>query len=803
MLKIWFKLFWKHHQKRKLNTFVNYLGLTLGFTGLTLMLLYLNEEKSYHQWHPEKENIYRILHKSHAENEIWSTATFIEGPTFKEEIPEVEDYFLTQNYYEKRIVKNQNKSIYSEKILHSQSNFFDFFPYEIIKGNSEKLKESKTHIAISDGFAKKIFKTTDVIGKNLFYDSENYIIISVYKIPEKSYFQPEMIVPLRNLEIDNWDWFSKTLFCKFSENADSKLVAEKMNQIFSNYRSTIGAKEEGLSVEEYEEKLGMAIIVEPLSELHLNTIAENAGPERKANYQMIMILLGLSILLLIISGLNFINLATVTLTQRAKEIGIKKCLGTSPLSLAKFYFLEVLILTLFSLFSGFILIEILLPYFNQFMGINLVLFHWKTLVQILLITLVFTLFISGIPSFYFYKIEMIKALKGNQFKTKKGKIFRHFILGTQFLISGFFIIGILVIQKQVDFMMHKDLGFSGDQILIVDFHEEENTIKKFELAKKELIKHSSIHEISTNSVPPGGDFITFALNYEDQIIDAKINLVTTDYLDMYKIPVVKGRDFKENIASDTLRNIIINEAFAKRLNFLEDPIGKKVRLGIETEKFDGWVTIVGMVKDYHILGFDNEIKPMVLTSFKNIEWFSSLMNSIQFKISSENIPETISHIETFWRNNYQKEFPFTYEFADKKFAKSYEEYQQQMTLFKILSFLVILIATLGLFALCSLTIQERYKEIAIRKTLGATTKEMMLPLMQIFFKVVFISSILVFPIAFYLMQLWLDNFIYRIHMPILPYVLTPILLTFLVLIVVGTKAFIATKIKTTQYLKYE
>ncbi|WP_196889278.1 ABC transporter permease [Aureivirga sp. CE67] len=803
MLKIWFKLLLKHHQKRKLNSFVNYLGLTLGFTGLTLMLLYLNEEKSYHQWHPKKETIYRVLHESHAEKEIWSTATFIEGPTYKEEIPEVEDYFLTQNYYENRIVRNEKKSIYSEKILHAQSNFFDFFPYPIMGGNPEKLKESKTHVSVSDDFAKKIFSTTDVVGKNLFYNSENYIITSVYQIPEKSYFQPEMIVPLRNLDIDNWDWFSKTLFCKITENADPKLVSDKMDQTFSKYRSSIGAKEEGLTLEEYEEKLGMSVFIEPLSNLHLKTIADNAGPERKANYQMIMILLGLSILLLIISGLNFINLATVTLTQRSKEIGIKKCLGTSPFVLSKYYFFEVLIFTIIALFSSFILIEIILPYFNQFMNIELHLFDWKTLLQTLFIVLIFTLFISAIPSIYFYRIEMIKALKGQQFKTKKGKFFRHFILGTQFLISGFFIIGILVIQKQVDFMMSKDLGFSGDQILIVDFHEEEDNLKKFDLAKKELIKHSSIHEISTNSVPPGDDFITFALNYQDQIIDAKINLITPGYLEMYDIPILKGRSFKENIASDTSSNIIINEAFAKRLNFYDNPIGKKVKLGIETDKYDGWSTIVGMVKDYHIHGFDNEIKPMILTSFKNVEWYANLLNSIQFKISSENIPETIAYIEKFWKKNYQKEFPFKYEFADEKFAKSYKEYQQQMTLFEILSSLVILIATLGLFALCSLTIQERYKEIAIRKTLGATTKEMMIPLMQVFFKVVIISSILVFPIAFYMMQLWLDNFIYRIHMPILPYIITPIFLTFLVLIVVGTKAFIATKLKTTHYLKYE
>uniref|UniRef100_UPI000AD7F6C5 ABC transporter permease n=1 Tax=Tenacibaculum ovolyticum TaxID=104270 RepID=UPI000AD7F6C5 len=361
------------------------------------------------------------------------------------------------------------------------------------------------------------------------------------------------------------------------------------------------------------------------------------------------------------------------------------------------------------------------------------------------------------------------------------------------------------VGNQINYMMQKELGFDKEQVLSVKVYNLENKYKKYELTKDVLSKNKNILAVSSSMFVPGDGWVSgTSLNHKINDIDfnSASNTVDYNYINFAKIKILKGRNFSVDIASDTISKIIINESAAKKLGIYNDPIGQILNLGWQEDNMPG-LEVIGMTKDYHFDGFDTKIAPMFFVLWDNFDFTKSWMSSIQFKIKPENIDQTIVDIEEFWKQNVDAKFPFTYEFLDQKFAETYDKYQKQQTMFLILSVFVILISLLGLFALATLTIQQRLKEVAIRKTLGASVKEIMFQLLKSFLNVVLISSVILIPIAYYFMQNWLNNFVYRIEMPILPFIITPIILIGLVFIVVGLKAYKATKIDLIKYLKFE
>ena len=379
------------------------------------------------------------------------------------------------------------------------------------------------------------------------------------------------------------------------------------------------------------------------------------------------------------------------------------------------------------------------------------------------------------------------------------------MLGIQFLISGFFLTGSIIIYFQVDYMMNKDLGFKGEQVVLVNMNDNKDRYKKYLLAKKELVKHPNIDVVTSNSFTIGGGSSNSTnVDYKDISVQTYANAIDYNYLQTMDVKLLKGRLLQEKLASDTLKNVLINETLAKAFNIYDDPIGKKINAGFGDEENDGKnLNIVGMLKDYHTHGLDSKILPTVMMHWNTFDWMKQNFWWVQIKIKPDNAEETIKFIENYWEENIEQGYPFRAQFLNQRFAKTYKKYQNQKTLFLILTSVVIIISLLGLFALATLTIQQRLKEVAIRKTLGASINEIMFQLIKSFLKITIISSLILIPIAYYLMQNWLDNFVYRIEMPLLPFVITPIILIILVFVVVGAKAFNATKIDLIKYLKFE
>jgi putative ABC transport system permease protein len=431
--------------------------------------------------------------------------------------------------------------------------------------------------------------------------------------------------------------------------------------------------------------------------------------------------------------------------------------------------------------------------------------NFEILTKVAFIALIVSIIIGFIPAFYLSNFKSVEVLKGNVSRSKQGVFARNIMLGLQFLISGFFLTGSLIIYNQVDYMMNKDLGFKGDQVVVVSLNDFEDRYTKYELAKKELIKHPNIEVITSNSFTIGGGSSTSTnFDYKDISVQTNANAIDYNYLDVMDIKILKGRGFKKEMSSDTVKNILINETLAKELNIYDDPIGKKVNAGFGGEDNDGKnLIVIGMVKDYHTFGLDNKIPPTFMFHWNTFDWMKQNFWQIQLKIKPDNIAETLKYIEKYWKQNVEQGYPFSSQFLNKRFARTYAKYQKQKTLFFILTSIVIIISLLGLFALATLTIQQRLKEVAIRKTLGASVKEIMFELIKSFLKITIIASVILIPIAYYFMENWLENFVYRIDMPIMPFIITPIILSILVFVVVGLKAYNATKIDLIKYLKFE
>ncbi|NQX81248.1 MAG: ABC transporter permease [Flavobacteriaceae bacterium] len=381
MIKTWLKIFYRNSKKNSLNLIINILGLTLGFAGLMFVLLYINDEKSYNAWNPNKDNIYRVTHRM-ADGYPLASSTKIEGKVFKEEIPEVVGYYMTGGSYRSRLVKINDKGIFTKGILTGKSNFFDFFPFQIIEGSTERFKESRSHIAISDELAKLYFKDESALDKTISMRGDTYIITTVFIPNKKSYFSPKLVIQYKKEQTSNWGSFSNTLFCRLTGNVNPKDVESKMDDIFDKYSFIPSAEKNGISLEEYKEKSGLNVKLENLMGIRLYTKSSGAGPEGKGNYSLILIMIGLSTLLIIISCVNFINLSTASIGHRYKEIGVKKALGLHKKTIVIHYIFEILFQGFIAFVVSLFLVELLLPYFNVFMGKELNLLNGSVIFNI-------------------------------------------------------------------------------------------------------------------------------------------------------------------------------------------------------------------------------------------------------------------------------------------------------------------------------------------------------------------------------------------------------------------------------------
>lgn len=808
MLKNWINIFLFHIKNNKLFTALNVLGLSIGIAGLIFAILYWNDEQSYDQWNPEKEKVFTVL-SDIGKDVIWSTNPGALEPYLKSD-SRIENV-VYHDWYQAEVFKYKGKTHVINKTFNTQNDFFELFPFETLQGNIETALSKENSVAMNEKTAQKFFGKENPIGKQIIHNKRIVTVTAIYSIPGNSSIAPNIIINNMKSSIDEnkrqWGNFSFPIMIKLKNPNDKAAIEKKLNDLYYQNKTVKESKSEGISIKEYINTYGsITSILDPLSTIRLHSIT-NGMPEGKGNYQFLMIMVGLSILILILSIVNYINLATANAIKRAKEVGVRKIIGATRSNIILQFIFETVLTTLFSILLALVIVELSLPYYNNFLGKNLIIFGNQFYVQLIII-FIMTVVVAGIfPAVYVANFETLKVIKGNFGRSKSGVWIRNGMLIVQFAIASFFIIGSYIVYQQVNYLANKDLGFVPTRIISVywdkqnvDFSNENYSkiiFNNYTRLTSELNKIKGVQGVSTGTFKfGGGNDSSSSFSYNSQSIQAQNLGIDFNMLDMMQIKIKEGRNISANFASDTISSVLINETALRMMNE-KNPIGKVIDWNSEKLK------IIGIVKDFNLFSPQSKVPPMVFFHLKTIDWIIGNINDIYIKIDTENSDQTLADIEKVWKKNVESEFPFEYEFLDKSFARTYESYVKQKNLFSLLNVVVILIAIFGLFSLASFSIQRRMKEIAIRKTLGAETNVLLKELSKqyiIFCVVGFLIA--VFPV-YYLLSKWLENFAYRIEITVLPFIIGFLILLLFTLIVVLFRAYQATKVDVLKYLKYE
>ncbi|MPS73385.1 MAG: ABC transporter permease [Chryseobacterium sp.] len=804
MLNNWLKIAFINYKKNWLSTLINLFGLTIGLTGFMLILMHWNDEESYEKWNPKKDNIFAFQTYNKADNSYGNNISYPMAERAVKVIPEVKDYVLFNGSGMGFKMTTKTKTVYQQDGMSASESFFNFFPFKLVAGSYKNALKGDKVIALSTKAAKNLFGKTNVAGESVKFDNKDYVVTAVYELPKgNSQINPEFVItPFEQMkgDKDQWGNFNYGCFFMLKPGTDQEMLQQKFLKDIFEYRAKLSNEGAGVTVQKYLELYGpTGSLFTPLDKIKLHAKASWFGV---GDFKTMMILFTLSVLIVILSAINFINLKTAQASQRAKEIGVRKAIGSTRSKLVLQFLLETFLICFASYILALALTEILLPGFNKFYNKEIVMNDWNIYFYSFAMVLAVTLISGLIPATYLANFKAIETLKGNFARSKHGIWLRNGILTLQLIISSFFIIGGLIVNSQVKYMMDKDLGYNGKQILLINFSENvEKPWLKYERIKNEMKKIQGVDAVSYGEAVPGsGRFSNSNIDYMDKSIFAQHGSMDYNYLQFMGVKLKKGRWLNPNLASDTMTNVLVNEAFVKKFGWTDDQALKnEFRPGFDYKPYH----IVGIVKDFNILNPRRAVEPIIFFHYRETEWKRYNVYNIQLKLKADDIDGTLKRIKAYWQNNVEPGYPFDYFFIDKKFAQSFEKYQKQQTLFTILNAMVLMVALLGLFALSSLMIEQKLKDVAIRKTLGASDGILIVGLTKQFLWITFIAVLISIPISYYLMNEWLKDFAYRIEMPVFPFVLSLILLLILTFAVVSIKAYQATKVNLVKYLKYE
>ncbi|MHC1704551.1 MAG: ABC transporter permease [Tenuifilaceae bacterium] len=766
---------------------LNILGLTIGITSALFLIIYVADEISYDRYNEKADRIYRVSsHITEPDDDFtWIVAQIPFGPQVALDYPEVQSYVRFIGF-PRSLFKYEDKEFYEENFSYVDSTVFDIFTYKTIKGNPKAALLEPNKIVLTEKIANKYFGKTDPIGKTLVTGDKSYEVAGVIEdIPTNSHFRFDALASRKNLpkELGNWGNFGVFTYLLFPENFDVKAFETKMQEMYSKYMATIF---QSMNIKiEYK--------LEPLTRIHL--YSTNPGePEPTGSVSYVYIFAIVAIFLILIAAMNYMNLATARSAKRAREVGLRKVVGSRRSTLIIQFLSESTTFTVISLFLSVILLALLLPYFNDLAGksFNLhIIFSPVVILSILGVIVAVGIFGGSYPAFYLSRFSPVTVFKGEIAQGSAGNMFRKILVVIQFVISVAMIVCTLVVFQQLNYLKTKDQGF--DQKNVIGLRLNRAMIQKYSVLKQALKDNPNILHIgSTNSpVGEGSGKVIFKMETDQGMIERGVNfaVVDHDFIETLGIKIIKGRDFQEDMPSDTLTGVVINETLAKRMNW-EDPIGKKVELGNNVRG-----GVIGVMKDYHQTGMYNQIESLLLV-------YRLRNNIVYAKLSDKDVQGSLKFIESKWKEIFPEQ-PFEYTFLTERFNQQFKADENRGFIFTLFTILAIIIASLGLFGLASYMVEQRTKEIGIRKVVGASEGVIIKMISKEFLILVSISIVIAFPIAYYMMNDWLQNYAYRTKLGAMIFILAALITITITFLTISYKAYKASILNPASSLRTE
>lgn len=773
MLSNYLKIFARTLSRQKVYSFINIAGLAIGITCFIILSLFVLDEFGYDKSYKNGDQIYRVVVYSRfkgQESRNSKNAAPL-GATLKNDFPEVITYARI-GYFGQHNIRFNDKAFRENDIYTADSTYFDIFSLPFVYGDRKNALKNPNSIVISETASKKYFGNENPVGKTFAVDDgDSYLITGVMKdFPKKAHFSCNFLLSMSTYpetNEQNWLGLEYTTYLMLKKGTDPKEFNSKMKSIVRNYVGRQAASILGFSFEEFTKGGNdYSFSLQPLNSIYLRSQSDYGidtntewGNIRQSSITYSYIFLAVGAFILLIAVFNFMNLATAKSEKRAREVVIRKTLGSDRRSLIFQFISESIITCLLSVILSIMLIQLLLPSFNQFVNreLSINLFdNFYTIPFLLLFTCVVGITAGSYPAFYLSSFQSSHVLKSGSGSKSRKRSIRSVLVILQFAISITLIIGTIIINNQLEYVQNKNLGFKKEQLIVIN---NGSTISKRVKAFQEEISNDPAVISSTASslmFAPGIPGLGYIYNkmVGTEVINAQFLDVDYNFLETYQIEMTKGRFFSEDFRADS-NAVVVNEEMAKAFNDRE-PIGKILSaVKSETQEMIPF-KIIGVVKNFNYESLHQKVRPLAL----HLSVVRQASTVITIRVSSKNIVHTMESIEAIWHTFAGKE-RFNCTFLDQNLARMYRTEQKIGTIATVFSSLAIIIACLGLFGLVSFITEQRTKEIGVRKVLGASTVEIILLLSKEFIKWVLLANLIAWPIAYQVMQNWLNNFAYR------------------------------------------
>lgn len=754
MIKNYLKIGWRNVLNQKQFSGINIIGLTVGITACLLILIYVHNELSYDSYHKKLDRLYRVVH-AYGESEppaaesyqVWGSAP--PGPAMMEKFPEVENFcrFTSPSIF---LLENDHKKFQEDNILFADSSTFQMFSWRILAGDPETMLTAPNSIVLTESMANKYFGTNDAVGKTLVADhTEKLNVTGVMEdIPSQSQISFDALISMTSFYnmrpqiFSSWGYVDFYTYLLLNEQATLATLREKSEIIY----------------EEMDESEKHFLDYEPMSGAYLNSVAaRQPGPVGSLSNVYMLSCIGFFILL--IACVNFINLATARSVERAKEVGVRKTLGALRSDLTFQFLSESILIAMFSSALAIGAAALISPYFHLLVG-KPVDFEGLLTTEYFLYYAGLTIFIgllAGLyPAWVLSKFKPTQVLKGKFKSSRMGTQLRRGLVVFQFCLAIMLVIATTVIYHQLQYMQNKDMGFTKDQMVVVDFGWDHAVQSRISLLKNEYTAHPDVVSISVSRAVPGDFFPNAGTGIENPFGEIQFHApaiyeVDEDFVPNFEIEMAAGRSFSKQFVTDSIEALMINEAALPLYGYqsAEEIIGKK---------FSQWGRegkVIGVVKDFNYKSLHAKVEPLTLRFGQNRD-----LRRLAIRVKSNRMQETMAELQRVW-DDLIPERPFNFVFLDQSFNQHYQSDIRFGRMFGVFALIAIFIACLGLFGLTVYATEQRAKEIGIRKVLGATIPSILKLISQEFLMLVLVAMVIAIPISWYGMNSWLKSFAHR------------------------------------------
>ncbi len=806
MLKNYLKIAIRNILKNKIYAFINITGLSAGIAVSILILLFVQNELSFDSFNKNEDRIYRVITEELRTNGLHESSAqpLPLGPAMVSEFPKIKS---AVRFVGSEAVISYGTAKFNEGIEYTDPDIFEVFSFPLLEGNPSTALMQPNSVVLSKTEAAKFFGTENPINKiiKIFLNdkAKDFKVTGVVKdVPDNSSIKFKFLLPISQMpgyqnEKNDWNWSFGSTFIMISNKSGIKDVKNSLNHFIEKYYGNYisGSRAYGLLKKSDD---AFKLSFEPLADVHFSKIKNSSESTGNPVYSYVLSII--AIIILLIACINFITLSIGKSASRVKEVGVRKVLGAKQNSIVLQFWIESILLTLAAFILSLALVELLLPVFNQLTAYH---FNFNKIFSPGFITIltslivVVGLFAGSYPSFIMSGFKPAEVLKGKM-KIIRGSIFSKVLVVIQFSMAIILITGTVIIWLQLQYIQNKNLGYNGDQVIVVpiDLGNEAGgqAINRF---KNKMLGHSGVINISGTNVTFGEGYGVKAFKHNGNILKTYIYRVDENYIPTLNLQLTEGSNFRIGSSTDSLQDVIVNEAFVKDMRWGMPAVGKEIKDWDWEGKGKTNLKIIGVVKNYNFLSLHNNIAPVILNMCPGFGEYSMLI-----KIGKENIPSTISYINNMYREILPDQ-PFNFTFLNDNVQKQYSVEKKLGKIVGISSILSILISCLGLFGLTLLSVGSRTKEVGIRKVLGASVNDIVVIISKDFLKLVLLSNVIAWPVACYIANKWLQVFAYKINISIWVFLSAAALTLFIVLVTVGYHSVKAALTNPVKSLRYE